>query len=76
MPTSPPFKRRLKALKQVVQAHAEALGVAPERLANRAEMEAIVNAHLKGEALPLPTGWRGRELSADWERALAEQEAA
>lgn len=76
MPTSLPFKRRLKALKQVVQAHAEALGVAPERLANRAEMEAIVNAHLKGEALPLPTGWRGRELSADWERALAEQEAA
>lgn len=76
IPTSPAFKRRFKALKKVVQGHAETLGVAPERLANRAEMEAVVNAHLQQAALPLPTGWRGRQLSADWEQALAEQEAA
>jgi len=76
VPASPSFKRRFKALKQVVQTHAEALGVAPERLSNRAEMEAVVTAHLKQAALPLPTGWRGQQLAADWEQALAEQEAA
>lgn len=76
VPTSPPFKRRLKALKQVVQARAEALELAPERLSNRAEMEAIVNAHLAGSALPLPGGWRGDQLTAAWEQALTEQEVA
>jgi len=75
MPTAPPFKRRMKALKRVVQAHAEALGIAPERLANRAEMEAVVCAHLKQTTLPLPSGWRGRCLAEDWRQALAEQEA-
>ncbi|OLO03718.1 MULTISPECIES: HRDC domain-containing protein [Salinicola] len=76
IPTSPAFKRRLKALKQVVQARAEALGVAPERLSNRTEMEAVVAAHLRQTALPLPSGWRGRQLAAGWEQALAEQAAA
>lgn len=76
VPTSPSFKRRLKALKQVVQARAEALELAPERLSNRAEMEAIVNAHLEGSTLPLPGGWRGDQLTAAWQQALAEQEVA
>jgi len=76
VPTTPAFKRRFKALKQVVQARAEALGVAPERLANRAEMEALVSAHLSQAPLPLPDGWRGQQLSADWQQALAEQATA
>ncbi|WP_110693731.1 ribonuclease D [Salinicola halophyticus] len=76
VPTTSAFKRRLKALKQVVQARAEALGVAPERLANRAEMEALVSAHLSQAPLPLPSGWRGEQLSAPWQQALAEQATA
>lgn len=76
VPTTSAFKRRLKALKQVVQARAEALGVAPERLANRAEMEALVSAHLTQAPLPLPNGWRGEQLSAPWQQALAEQAPA
>ncbi|WP_110635079.1 ribonuclease D [Salinicola salarius] len=76
VPTSPAFKCRFKALKQVVQTRAEALGLAPERLSNRAEMEAVVTAHLRQMDLPLPTGWRGQQLSAGWQQALAEQEAA
>jgi ribonuclease D len=76
VPTTSAFKRRLKALKQVVQARAEALGVAPERLANRAEMEALVSAHLSQAPLPLPGGWRGQQLSAQWQQALAEQATA
>ncbi|MGQ7245385.1 ribonuclease D [Salinicola sp. V024] len=76
VPTTSAFKRRLKALKQVVQARAETLGVAPERLANRAEMEALVSAHLSQAPLPLPSGWRGGQLSADWQQALAEQATA
>ncbi|OLO08599.1 ribonuclease D [Salinicola sp. MH3R3-1] len=76
VPTTSAFKRRLKALKQVVQARAEALGVAPERLANRAEMEALVGAHISQAPLPLPSGWRGEQLSAPWQQALAEQATA
>ncbi|GHB29400.1 ribonuclease D [Salinicola rhizosphaerae] len=75
-PTQPAFKRRIKALKRVVQAHAEALDLAPERLSNRSEMEAIVVAHLAGEPLPLPAGWRGELLDADWQAALVEAGAA
>lgn len=75
IPTSPPFKRRIKALKRIVQAQAEALGIAPERLSNRSEMEAMVSAHLMGRRPPLPSGWRGQRLNAGWEAALAEQEA-
>ncbi|WP_251979038.1 ribonuclease D [Salinicola avicenniae] len=71
VPTSPPFKRRLKALKGVVQTNAEALGLAPERLSSRAEMEAIVTAELHGQPLPLPGGWRGACLAEAWRQALA-----
>ncbi|WFF43267.1 ribonuclease D [Salinicola endophyticus] len=76
VPTAPAFKRRMKALKQVVGERAAALGLAPERLSNRAEMEAIAAAHLGGQALPLPGGWRGECLAAPWRTALAELEGA
>lgn len=71
-PLSGEYKRRMKALKQVVQAHAEQLGLAPEVLMRRRELEALIAAHLVEEALPLPEGWRGERLSASLEQALEE----
>ncbi|WP_163559022.1 ribonuclease D [Halomonas sp. NO4] len=71
-PMAPAFKRRLKALKGVVNAEAEALGLAPEVLLRRRDLEALVMADLAGEALPLPTGWRGERLATELTRALAE----
>ncbi|WP_110685318.1 ribonuclease D [Salinicola aestuarinus] len=75
MPTTPAFKRRMKALKQVVNDEAQTLELAPERLANRAEMEALTSANLATDALPLPGGWRGERLAERWRAALAEVEA-
>ncbi|GAA0578518.1 ribonuclease D [Halomonas salifodinae] len=72
VPVSPPFKKRLKALKRVVNAEAEALGVAPELLLRRRDLEALVTAHLNGSALPLPGGWRGERLAAALTHALDE----
>ncbi|MBZ9560396.1 MULTISPECIES: ribonuclease D [unclassified Modicisalibacter] len=61
-PLSAPFKRRLKALKRAVGAIAEDLGIAPEVLARRRDLEALVVADLEGQPLPLPEGWRGELL--------------
>ncbi|GKW49982.1 ribonuclease D [Halomonas sp. NCCP-2165] len=72
VPTSPAFKKRLKALKRVVTAEAEALGVAPELLLRRRDLEALVTAHLNGGVLPLPGGWRGERLAAALSHALDE----
>ncbi|XKE44141.1 ribonuclease D [Halomonas organivorans] len=71
-PLSPDFKRCLKAMKKVVNAEAEALGVAPEVLMRRRDLEALASAKLRGGALPLPTGWRGERLAAALERTLDE----
>ncbi|QFU01193.1 Ribonuclease D [Halomonas sp. THAF5a] len=71
-PMSPEFKQRLKALKKVVNAEAEALGVAPEVLLKRRELEALVSADLRGEPLPLPGGWRRERLATGLTAALEE----
>lgn len=61
-PLSGPFKRRLKALKREVGEIAETLGIAPEVLARRRDLEALVVADLENQPLPLPEGWRGELL--------------
>ncbi|MGQ7249273.1 ribonuclease D [Halomonas sp. V046] len=71
-PMLPPFKKRLKALKKVVNADAEMLGVAPEVLMRRRELEGLVTASLRGERLPLPSGWRGERLNEGLEAAIKE----
>ncbi|APE31847.1 ribonuclease D [Halomonas aestuarii] len=71
-PMTPEFKQRLKALKKVVNADAEALGVAPEVLLRRRELEALVSADLRGEPLPMPGGWRGDRLAAGLTAVLEE----
>lgn len=69
-PALPPFKKRLKALKQVVNGEAQRLGVAPEVLMRRRELEALVVANMRAETPPLPTGWRGELLNAGLNDAL------
>ncbi|MFC3283416.1 ribonuclease D [Litchfieldella rifensis] len=75
-PMSGPFKKRLKALKQVVNDEAEQLGVAPELLLRRRELEAVVTAHLERRSLPLPRGWRGERLAAPLQQALEQVETS
>lgn len=74
-PMSGPFKRRLKALKGQANNAAERLGVAPELLARRRDLEALVVADLDGQPLPLPEGWRGELLAEDFQRVLSEIDA-
>ncbi|GHB12222.1 ribonuclease D [Modicisalibacter luteus] len=69
-PMSGAFKRRLKALKGCVSEAAERLGVAPELLARRRDLEALVVADLEQLPLPLPDGWRGDLLVEPFEKAL------
>lgn len=71
-PMAPEFKVRLKALKTVVSAEAQALGVAPEVLLKRRDLEALAGADLTGQPLPLPGGWRGDRLNAGLVAALGE----
>ncbi|XKH59243.1 ribonuclease D [Halomonas sediminis] len=71
-PTAPAFKSRFKALKGVVNAQAEALGVAPEMLLRRRDMEALVIADMAQMTLPLPNGWRGECMNPALEGALRE----
>ena len=71
-PMAPEFKQRLKALKKVVNADADALGVAPEVLLKRRDLEALVGADLTGQPLPLPGGWRGERLNAGLSAPLEE----
>lgn len=71
-PMEPAFKTRMKAMKAVVNAQAEELGVAPEILLNRRDLEALASASLRGESLPLPGGWRGERLSPALADALNE----
>lgn len=73
-PMGAPFKKRLKALKRVVNQEAEQLGVAPELLLRRRDLEAVVAAHLENRELPLPEGWRGERLADALRDALEEVE--
>lgn len=74
-PMSGPFKRRLKALKSQAGDAAERLGVAPELLARRRDLEALVVADLERQPLPLPQGWRGELLAEGFQRALSDIDA-
>lgn len=74
-PLGADYKRRMKALKRVVNERAERLGVAPEVLMRRRDLEALIAADLAAEPLPLPEGWRGECLSAPLARALDEVKA-
>ncbi|WP_299230932.1 ribonuclease D [uncultured Halomonas sp.] len=71
-PMEPEFKRGIKTLKKVVNAEAEALGVAPEVLMRRRDLEALLVAHLEKSDPPLPTGWRGERLNTGLIKALEE----
>lgn len=71
-PMQPPFKRRFKAIKQVVAEKAAALGIAPEMLLRRRDIEALVMQSLAGEPLDELHGWRGVCLGQDLQRALEE----
>lgn len=69
-PMAPEFKQRIKALKRVINAEADALGLAPEVLMRRRDLEALVTTHLEGQPLSLPAGWRGDRLNAGLTAAL------
>ncbi|WP_262927415.1 ribonuclease D [Phytohalomonas tamaricis] len=69
-PLSPPFKKRLKALKKVVAARAEGLEIEPELLARRRELETWVAADLANRPLPINEGWRSELLAEEVRKAL------
>ncbi len=71
-PLSGPFKRRFKVLKRAVTDTAGQLGVAPELLARRRDLEGLVVADLERQPLPLPEGWRGTLLADSFARALSD----
>ena len=72
-PMHPEFKSRFKALKKVITAKATDLGVAPEMLMRRRDIEVLVMQDLAGEPLSLPSGWRGEHLNAALSAALEER---
>nr|WP_298412520.1 ribonuclease D [uncultured Halomonas sp.] len=74
-PLTGPFKRRLKALKQVVSDKAQQLGIAAEILARRRQLEELVIADMKRLPLPLPSGWRGELLNDSFKHALCDSQA-
>ncbi|MCE8032412.1 ribonuclease D [Billgrantia tianxiuensis] len=74
-PMGADYKRRMKVLKRVVNEFAERLGLAPEVLMRRRDLEALIAADLAGEPLPLPEGWRGECLAVPLRQALEEEVA-
>jgi len=72
-PMHPAFKSRFKAIKKVITAKASDLGVAPEMLMRRRDIETLVMQDLAGEPLALPSGWRGDFLNAALSEALMER---
>lgn len=71
-PMQPAFKRRFKALKQVVTEKAGELGLASEVLMRRRDIEELVMQDMAGKPLTPPGGWRGDCLSAGFVQALEE----
>lgn len=71
-PMHPTFKSRFKALKKVVTAKANDLGVAPEMLMRRRDIETLVMQDLAREPFTWPIGWRGEYLNAALAQALEE----
>lgn len=71
-PSRPPFKPLFKSLKKVIVSEAQALGVAPEMLMRRRDIERLVMQFIAGETLLLPQGWRGERLNASLMDALQE----
>ena len=71
-PMQPAFKRRFKAVKKVVTDKAVALGVAPELLLRRRDIEAMVMQQLAGESLTPLKGWRDDCLSEGLRQAIKE----
>ncbi|WGI27368.1 ribonuclease D [Halomonas alkaliantarctica] len=72
-PMHPTFKSRFKALKKAVTSKANDLGVAPEMLMRRRDIETLVMQDLAGEPLTWPSGWRGECLNAALAQALEER---
>ncbi|BBI62846.1 hypothetical protein HSBAA_41520 [Vreelandella sulfidaeris] len=72
-PMHPSFKSRFKALKKAVTAKASDLGVAPEMLMRRRDIETLVMQDLAGEPFSWPTGWRGECLNDALAQALEER---
>ncbi|EHJ92301.1 ribonuclease D [Vreelandella boliviensis] len=71
-PMHPTFKSRFKALKKAVTGKANELGVAPEMLMRRRDIEALVMQALAGEPFTWPSGWRGEYLNTALAQALEE----
>lgn len=71
-PMQPAFKARFKAVKKVVSDQAARLGVAPEVLMRRRDIEALVMQQLAGDPLDAVGGWRGELLWDDIRQALGE----
>ena len=62
----------LKKLKQQVQQRAEALQIAPELLAKRKDLEALLRAHLEQAEVRLPAGLQGWRQAVVSDALLAE----
>ncbi|MDN6179896.1 MAG: ribonuclease D [Halomonas subglaciescola] len=71
-PARPPFKPLFKALKKAVSERGEALGMAPEMLLRRRDIEALAMQVLADEAPVLPSGWRGECLNDALTQTLKE----
>lgn len=71
-PARPPFKPLFKTLKKAVSERGEALGMAPEMLLRRRDIEAIAMQVLAGDTPVLPDGWRGECLNDALTQALKE----
>ncbi|MBT2788807.1 MULTISPECIES: ribonuclease D [unclassified Halomonas] len=74
-PMHPTFKSRFKALKKAVTDKANDLGVAPEMLMRRRDIETLVMQDLAGEPYSWPSGWRGEYLNTALAKALEERTA-
>lgn len=71
-PMQPDFKRYFKAVKKIVSDKASELGIAPEVLLRRREVEAIVIELLADKQPGALCGWRGECLNEGLQQVLKE----